>query len=97
MEMKKLFANGYKKFDYSDSMPRITCPVLWFAGEWDPLHPACCAQEGAKKLTQVDLHILPTGAPVYQDNPDAFYQEVSIFLQKLGVECRSIPCGRLNQ
>lgn len=81
MEMKKIFANGYQKFNYLSDMEKITCPVLWFAGEWDPLHPLSCAVEGSKKLSHVELNILKAGAPVYQDDPDNFYQRIFAFFE----------------
>jgi pimeloyl-ACP methyl ester carboxylesterase len=83
MQMKALFANGYRKFDYLSQMKKIKCPVLWFAGEWDPLHPKSCAEAGAKELSTVDLCILQAGAPIYQDAPDVFKQKVNTFLTKI--------------
>lgn len=84
-KMKGVFANGYKKFDYSGDMDKIICPVLWFAGEYDPLHPYQGAEKGKKLISskEVELHILNSGAPVYHDNPDEFYKIMNSFLEKM--------------
>ena len=94
--MKKEFANGYQKFDYLGDMARITSPVLWLAGEWDPIHPPCGAEVGARLLAEsgrdVVLRVFPTGDPVYQDRPDIFRAElITFFESKLGLSVAVKP------
>lgn len=85
-KMKAIFANGFGKFDYSAAASKINCPVLWFAGEWDTLHPVASAQAGAKLLDpkKINLVILPSGAPIYLDAPSEFKNITFAFLHKLG-------------
>lgn len=77
--MKAKFKNGYGLFDYSKEMGEIACPVLWFAGTYDPLHPCAGAQEAAKKVQQCELKVVEAGAPIYCDAPREFYQGVRDF------------------
>lgn len=72
MKLKNTLHNGYKMFDYSDDLPSVKCPILWFAGEWDPLHPPIGVEKSASKQDNIELHILKAGAPVYQDAKDDF-------------------------
>ncbi len=79
-QMKEKLANGFKKFDYTADMHKIICPVIWFAGKYDPLHPYVGAEEGASHIPNVELHILNTGNPAYQDDPENFYAKTRAFL-----------------
>lgn len=85
-KMKEIFANGFRKFDYSREMFKITCPVLWFAGEWDVLHPYSGAMRDAKNLpdqNKVELHVLKSGAPIYLDAKEDFERLTIQFLEKI--------------
>ncbi len=82
--MKKIFANGYQKFDYTKKLHLITCPVLWFAGKYDPLHPYKGAMRDVELIgNNCNLFIIDSGAPVYHDNPAAFNKLAREFLKKL--------------
>jgi pimeloyl-ACP methyl ester carboxylesterase len=85
-KMKSIFANGYGKFDYSDVISKIDCRVLWFAGEWDTLHPVAGAKEGAELLNKEKstLIVLQAGAPIYLDAPNEFRDITFYFLHGLG-------------
>ena len=80
--MKKLLGNGYKKFDYSSDLHKIACPTLWLAGEYDPIHPPSGMEAAVKQMQNVESHILNAGDPVYQDQPEEFYQLVCQFFEK---------------
>lgn len=78
--MKEKFANGYEKFNYLTDMHKISCPVLWFAGEWDSLHPKSSAEKSVAHLPNARLCILPAGAPVYHDAQEEFMRRASRFI-----------------
>ena len=81
--MKDKFRNGFGQFDYQDDIAKVTCPVIWFSGEYDPIHPYTGAQEAAAKLpNNCEYHLLSAGAPVYCDAPDAFYKAANKFLEE---------------
>jgi pimeloyl-ACP methyl ester carboxylesterase len=72
--------------DYRERLKKsIQCPVLFLAGEDDPNHPLASSVETANCIPEKyrHFHIIPqSGAPVYQDQPDAFKQLVSEFIKK---------------
>lgn len=85
MDMKRHFSNGVGKFDYGARLASLKSPVLWLAGEYDPLHPKCGAEEGIKALhsagnTDAELVLLNAGDPVYTDKMADFTQAVERFM-----------------
>ena len=100
MALKKSFLNGVGKFDYGSMLGTLTSPVLWLAGEYDPLHPRCGAEAGVKALNSAGndnaaLVILNAGDPVYTDAMSEFTEAVTDFFARLGVEQASSPSCRM--
>lgn len=77
----------WSEMDFRESLKKnVQCSVLILAGEDDPNHPIACAIETANCIPEQYLHFDPikdAGAPVYQDQPEAFRQRVTQFLQSL--------------
>ena len=73
------------KFDFTSSLHEINCPVLYLAGENDPVHPAACAIETAKHIGKnCQLAIIKdTGDPVYRDKPEETIEIITAFLSNL--------------
>jgi pimeloyl-ACP methyl ester carboxylesterase len=84
MNLKKKFANGYRKFSYRSRLSAITSPVLWLAGEYDPLHPLSGAARDVDIMKNagcnVDFCILKAGDPVYTDASKGFDEAILKFL-----------------
>jgi pimeloyl-ACP methyl ester carboxylesterase len=73
--------------DYRDDLKKsVQCPTLILAGEDDPNHPLASSTELAHCIPEQFRHfevIANAGAPVYQDQPEAFNKAVSDFLKKI--------------
>lgn len=89
---EKYMKTEHRTFDFSSKLHSITCPVLYLAGENDPVHPMSCAIETAKKMgenCQLEI-IADTGDPVYRDKPEETITVIAEFLGKL-LHDESIP------
>lgn len=73
------------KFDFTPELFKICCPVLYLAGENDPVHPVSCAIETAEAIGDFcELVIIKdTGAPVYRDRPEETINIISKFFNTL--------------
>lgn len=80
-------AKEWSEIDFRESLQvNVHCPVLILAGEDDPNHPIVSAIETAASIPKQYLHFEPiqgAGAPVYQDQPEAFRQRVLAFLKQV--------------
>ena len=68
MRMRYL-TTEHGKFDFTDAMRGISCPVLYIAGQHDPVHPVSCAQSTANEIPDAfcEFHVVNAGTPVYID------------------------------
>ena len=73
-------------FDYRTALDQIICPVLYLAGDLDPVHPAATALDTAQYFPQdqLNFHIISgAGAPVYQDRPEQTEKYVRDFISNV--------------
>jgi pimeloyl-ACP methyl ester carboxylesterase len=81
------FAKEWNVMDLREDLKAsVQCPTLILAGGDDPNHPIACAVETANCIPKQYLHFDPipgAGAPVYQDQPEAFRKRVEAFLQEI--------------
>ena len=78
---EKYMLTEHGAFDFTSSLNRIHCPVLYLVGENDPVHPASCAIDTAKYIGEnCELSIIKdTGDPVYRDQPDETIRVILYF------------------
>jgi pimeloyl-ACP methyl ester carboxylesterase len=83
---KKFAVEWSTSMDYREALKKaITCPVLFLAGEDDPNHPLESSIETANSIPEKYRHfhvIAKTGAPVYQDQPEAFKKLINDFIKE---------------
>ncbi|MCX7124019.1 MAG: alpha/beta hydrolase [Gammaproteobacteria bacterium] len=73
----------WSEIDFRENLKKIQCLTLYLAGTDDPNHPLASAIEAVNCIPKAFVHFDPiqdAGAPVYQDQPDAFEKRVSNFL-----------------
>lgn len=78
----------HTKFDLRKDIDTIECPVLYMAGENDPVHPAVCARETAALIGEnCNLVIIEdTGDPVYRDKPQETIAYITEFIEMIAKE-----------
>jgi pimeloyl-ACP methyl ester carboxylesterase len=82
---QKFMTQEFSTFDLTADLHKITCPVLYLAGQYDWVHPPICSEHTATLMTHaaVELHVVEnTGDPVYRDQPQIAQQLISKFLAK---------------
>ncbi len=92
---EKYMKTEHAKFDFTDQLHQIACPVLHLAGENDPIHPVFSAEETAQKIgnnCQLEV-ICETGDPVYRDKPDESAAIINNFITSLSLK-NNFSCRR---
>src|SRR2546421_12636916 len=70
--------------DSTDLLASITCPTLVIVGERDVLTPPAVAQDYAAKIPNAQCIIIPSAGHLSNlEQPEAFHQAISGFLQSL--------------
>lgn len=79
---EKYMKTEHGKFDFNSKLHHITCPVLYLAGENDPVHPSVCAVKTASDIGEnCQLIVLKdSGDPVYRDTPEEASRLILEFL-----------------
>ena len=82
---EKYMKTEHRTFDFTSRLHTIFCPVLYLAGENNPVHPMICATETAKLIGEnCQLTIIPnTGNPVYRDKPTETLSIITTFFASL--------------
>lgn len=86
MTWQKFMTDEFGTFDLTADLYRITCPVLYLAGEYDWVHPPICSESTAKLMCNANVErvvIKNTGDPIYRDQPQLTQQAIQQFLSKI--------------
>jgi pimeloyl-ACP methyl ester carboxylesterase len=73
-----------QRVDSTDLLPRIACPTLVLVGEHDVFVPPAVAQEYAASIPNAQYIVIPHAGHLSNlEQPEAFQQSISSFLQSL--------------
>lgn len=83
----KFMSEEFPSFDLRTDLKKITCSVLYLAGEFDCVHPPACAEKTMQLMTNADVefHIINQSAdPVYVDQWEKTKEVIANFLANFG-------------
>ncbi len=77
------FSTDFWRFDYTENLKNISCPVLILSGKEDWINDPCFAKIMGHEIKYSTIHILDSGHSILYDQPESFYELASAFLSEI--------------